>query len=106
MAPHLHDVLTKSASNSKRLCLRPFHLGTWQAELNRLSADQLKRLQLLVTVHLEDSRKNLRLLYAEMRRFPSMKAGHYGEELSERLNEIMEGALADIDTHLTNARET
>jgi hypothetical protein len=26
-----------------------------------------------------------------------MKAGHYGEELHERINEIMEGALEDID---------
>lgn len=106
MAPHLHDVLSKSASNSDRLFMRPFHQSTWHVELSRLSTDQLKRLRLLVAVHLEASCKRLRLLYSEMRRFPSMKAGHYGEELSERLNEIMERALADIDTRLAGSRDT
>lgn len=106
MAPHLHNVLSKSASNSHRLFMRPFYRNTWQLELSRLSISQLERLRLLVAVHLEDSRKSLRVLYAEMRRFPSMKAGHYGEALSERINEIMEGALADIDTRLTEGRAT
>jgi hypothetical protein len=100
MAPHLHDVLSKSASNHRRLVMRPFYRTTWQTELSRLSTAQLKRLRLLVSVHLEDGRKHLHLLYAEMRRFPSMKAGHYGEALSAQLNEILEGALADIDRHL------
>ena len=106
MAPHLHDVLSNSASNSSRLVMRPFYRSTWQAELSRLSVSQLKRLRLLVAIHLEDSRKSLRLLYAEMRRVRSMKAGHYGEALSEKVNDIMEGALADIDTCLTERRHT
>jgi hypothetical protein len=101
LAPHLHDVLTKSASNSSRLVMRPFYPSTWQAELNRLSGSQLKRLRLLVAIHLEDNRKDLRMLYAAMRQFQSMKAGQYGEALNEKLNEVMEGALADIDMRLT-----
>lgn len=106
MAPHLHDVLSKSASNSSRLFMRPFYRSTWQAELNRLNANQLKRLRLLVAVHLEDNRKDLRQLYAEMRRFRSMTPGEYGEALSEKINEIMEGALADIDMRLAEGRHT
>lgn len=106
MAPHLHDVLTRSASNSSRLFMRPFYRSTWQAELSRLSASQLKRLRLLVAIHLEDSRERLRLLYAEMRRVRSMKAGHYGEALSEKVNEVMEGALVDIDLRLTGGSHT
>lgn len=105
LAPHLHDVLSKSASNSRRLSMHPFDLGTWQSELSRLSTDQLKHLRMLIATHLEDSRKRLRFVYAEMRRFPSMKAGHYGEELSERLNKIMEKALNDILTRLTEGSD-
>lgn len=104
MAPHLHDVLSNSASNSHRVFMRPFHRGTWEDELSRLSTTQLRRLRLLVAAHLEDSCKRLRRLYAEMRRVPSMKAGHYGEALSERINKIMEGALEDIDKRLAASR--
>lgn len=106
LVPHLYDVLSKSASNSYRVVMRPFYRGTWQAELQRLNTGQLERLRILVAVRLEDSRNRLRQLYAEMRRFPSMKAGHYGEALSERLHEVMEGALIDIDARLTKGRDT
>ena len=33
MVPHLHDVISNSASNSSRLLMRPFYRSTWQAEL-------------------------------------------------------------------------
>lgn len=105
MAPHLHDVLSKSAFNSRSILMRPFYRSTWQAELSRLTTGQLKRLRLLLAVHLEDSRKRLRLRYAEMRRFPSIKPGHYGEALSERVNEVKEAALADIDRRLTESHD-
>jgi len=105
LAPHLHDVLSKSASNSYRLSMRPFYRDAWQNELSRLSVGQLERLRLLIAVHLEDSRKRLRELYAAMRRDRRMKPGHYGEALSERLNQVMEGALADIDVRLTTGRD-
>ena len=68
--------------------------------MSRLSAAQLRRLRLLVAVHLEHSRKRLHQLYREMRRIPSMKAGHYGGALSEQINRVKEGALADIDVRL------
>lgn len=106
MAPHLHEVLTKSASNSYRINMRPFYRTTWHAELSRLSTGQLKRLRLLIAAHLEGSREHQRLLYAEMRRFPSMKPGDYGEAVRERLIKLMEGVLVDIDTRLSEGRDS
>lgn len=97
LAPLLHDVLTNSASNARRVVMRPFSQSEWELELRRLSSEQLKRLRLLVMVHLEDSRQHLRRLYAEIARDRRMKAGHYGEALSEKLHVFMERALADID---------
>jgi len=101
LAPYLHNVLTKSASNSRRIVIQPFNRTTWHDELHRLNIAELKRLRLLLTIHLETSRKDLSVLYAEMRRFPrTMKPGHYGEELSEKLHEIMDEVLAYIDLRL------
>lgn len=105
MVPHLHDVLSNSGSNSRRMFMRPFCRSTWQLELSRLSTVQLKRLQLLVTIQLEHSRRRLRLIDAEMRRFPSMVVGDYGEAASEQLNDIKEKALADIDARLSEGRD-
>jgi hypothetical protein len=105
LVPHLYDVLSNSASSSYRVVMRPFYRRTWQAELQRLNAGQLARLRVLLAVHLEDSRNELRFIYAEIRRFPSMKAGQYGEALSERIHEVMEGALIDIDARLTKGRD-
>jgi hypothetical protein len=101
LAPLLHDVLSHSASNSYSVRMRPFDRRIWEDELSRLNTAQLSRLRLLVAVHLKNARERLRQLYAEMRRFPrSMKAGDYGEELTELLNEFMEKALKDIDKRL------
>lgn len=100
LAPHLEDVLSNSASNSYRVRMRPFDRRIWEDELSRLNTAQLSRLRLLVAVELEADRKELRRLNAEKRRFPSMKAGHYGEELTELVNEVMEKALKDIDKRL------
>lgn len=105
LAPHLNDVLSNSASNGNRILMRPFYRSTWQAELSRLSTGQLKRLRLLLAIHLEGSRERLRQVYADMRRFRTMKAGDYGETLSERVNEIKEGAIADIDALLAEGRD-
>jgi len=105
LAPLLHDVLANSASNRYDVRMRPFDRRRWKDELGRLNTTQLRRLRLLVAVHLAESRKSLRSLYAEMQRFRrSMKPGEYGEELSERLHEFMEEALKDIDNHLQRVR--
>ena len=104
MAPHLHDVLANSAGSYRSISMRPFYRSTWEAELGRLSTAKLRRLRLLVSVHLEESRMYLRDIYDQTRRSHRMKAGHYGEELHERTNEIMEGALEDIDKCLVANR--
>lgn len=101
MAPHLHDVLSHSGSNRYRVVLRPLYQLVLDDELSRLNTAQLCRLRPLVAVQLKKDREYLRQLYAEMRRFPrSMKAGYYGENLTELVNEVMEKALKDIDERL------
>jgi hypothetical protein len=97
MAPHLDGVL----------CLaRPFYRSTWHAELSRLRTGQLKRLRLLVAAYLQENREELRLLYDEMQRSRSMRAGDYGEADMEQDSEIMEEALADIETRLSKGCDT
>ena len=100
MTPHLHDVLTNSAGNHRIVSMRPFYRSTWEAELSRLNTAQLRRLRLVLAVDLDEGRKNLFGLTEEIKRNRRMKAGHYGEELLERIHEVIEGALKDIDRHL------
>jgi len=103
LVPHLEDVLSNSASKGSRVLIRPFDRHIWKDELSRLSAAQRSRLRVLVAVHLEDGRADLRYFDAEMRRSPGgikrglTRAGHYGDFLTEHLNEFMEEALKDID---------
>lgn len=97
MAPHLHNVLTKSAGNYRGVSMRPFYRSTWEVEMTRLNSAQLRRLRLVLAVHLEEGRKDLFALNEEIKRNRRMKAGHYGEELSERIHEVIEGALKDIN---------
>lgn len=105
IAPHLHEVMSKSGSNDYNLFIQPFNRSTWERELSELRLAQLSRLRVLVAFELQTGREYLRRLYAEMRRFPKMRYGEYGQELFEKLNEILEGALADIDTRLTKGRD-
>lgn len=100
LAPHLHYVLSHCPINRYRVILRPFDRRIWEGELSRLTTVQLSRLRLLLVVHLGDFREHLRGVYAEMRRFPSMKAGDYCEEETELLSEFTEKALKDIDKRL------
>ena len=100
MTPHLHHVLTKSAGNHRSVSMRPFYRSTWEAELSRLNTAQLRRLRLVLAVDLDEGRKNLFSITEEIKRNRRMKAGHYGEELFERIHEVIEGALKDIDRHL------
>lgn len=106
MAPHLQNVLSKSASGRYgRVAMQPFYRKTWEDELGRLSTAQLLHLRQLLAIHLDESRQYLRLVDAEMRRVPSkMMSGEYGEELYEALNKIMEGAIKDIDKRLVASR--
>jgi hypothetical protein len=101
LAPYLHNVLTKSASNSQRIVLQPFRQAVWQDELLRLDVAQLTILRHLLFSHLNDSKKRLNLIYKEMRRVRSMKPGHYGEALSEKLHKIMEEVLVFVDQRLS-----
>lgn len=97
LAPHLHEVLTKSGSGSYGVVMRPLYRSTWSAELSRLDVAQLRRLRLLLVLDLEDNRTYLSQLYAEMRRFPSMRGGDYGQELFEKLQGVIKGAIADVE---------
>lgn len=101
LAPYLQNVLSYSASGPRGVRMQPFNRSTWQGELCRLSITELKHLRLLLVTHLAVSRNDLRLLHAAIRRYPkTMSPGDYGEDLSEKLHEIMEEVLAYIDTRL------
>lgn len=101
-SPQLKDVLTKSASNSSRINMHPFDRNKWKRELQGLNPSQLEQLRLLVLVHLEDSRRTLKQIEAEIRRFRQMKPGHYGESLNEALQHFLETLLPDFDRLLIN----
>ena len=104
LAPHLHDVLSNSASNGHHVHMRPFYRHIWEDELSRLNATQLSRLRLLVAVHLAKSRERLGQLYAATQRYPRMlDGGHYGVDLKEQLSEFMEESLKDIDQRLPDS---
>lgn len=99
LAPHLHNVLSNSASNSESIFMQPFSRSAWAEELNRLSGEQLSHLHFLVKVHLEHSQRTLSDIYADIEQH-QLKSGSYGEALSEKLHTIMESAIADIENLL------
>lgn len=101
-SPQLSDVLTKSSSNRWNIFMRPFSRSKWDQELLHLSNDQLRRLRVLIAVHLENGRQRLRSLAAEMKRDRRMKPGNYGEPLVEVINEFIETLLLDIDRVLNS----
>lgn len=100
LTPHLHEVLSRSGSGRYGVVMRPFYRGTWNAELDRLTLTQLRRLRLLLSLDLEDNRKYLRQLYAEMRRFPSMRGRDYGQDLFEKLQDVVKSAITDIEKRI------
>ena len=100
MVPHLENVLSHSAGNHRGVRMQPFDPKTWAAELSQLTIVQRERLRLVLSTHLAKSRADLTLLVNTINHTRGMKAGHYGEELSERLHEFMKSVLADIDRWL------
>lgn len=100
LVPHLHEVLSMSASGRYGVVMRPLYRGTWNAELDGLTLVQLRRLRLLLSIDLEDNQKYLRQLYAEMRRLPSMRRGDYGQDLFEELQKVVKSAITDIEKRI------
>lgn len=105
MVPHLSDVLNKSASNHRAVRMEPFYQQTWETELNQLTTAQLERLRLLISAEIDEDAAKLSQLTEAVKHNRNMKAGQYGEGLIWRLQEVREGALADIDRLLTGTSE-
>ncbi len=100
LAPHLSGVLEKSHSGPSGGVIRPLYRSMWEAELGPLTLAQLRRLRLLLTFELEANREYLRRLYTAMRRAPHMRRRDYGQDLFEGLQDIINGAIVDIDKRM------
>jgi hypothetical protein len=97
MVPHLENVLSQSAGNHRGVRMQPFDPQTWAAEFSQLSITQRERLRLVLSTHLSKSRADLTVLVSTISHTRGMKAGHYGEELSERLHSWKACLLTLID---------
>lgn len=100
LSPHAHAIWTKSAGNSRTYTVHPFSNATFTAEIERLSCEKRAHLREMLAVHLQRGKKDLTDLQAEMRRDRRMKPGHYGEELSQKVNELNERALVVLDEYI------
>lgn len=78
LSPHLHDVLCQSASNGRKLLVKPVSRTRLEDEMSALPPEHVQRLTDFLVMNIQEMHSQLKMLEREMRRYPTMKYGHYG----------------------------
>ena len=99
LSSQLNDVITKSDMSPSRFYIYPLDPKKWNKELRSLTQDQLLELKMLVQVDIEDSKRVIRDIEAELKRNRKMRYEFREPDLA--LLERMEEAAEDIEILLT-----